>query len=328
MHGSRWRLPRVAAAARLLRQGGRTGNKRTRTPALDHDRDWRLALNNAVRTAAAISLVNAFWYVSEWPSGEAAVTWVGISSVLLANRENSAEATYHFLLGAALAELVGTTLHYTVLTFTGDFRLLAATLFPLGMLAAIGRGDTRVQVGGRFGLVVFAALEPLNRMEFDFGASLNGVAVTLLGLGTAVFAFSALPPPAAPAVRRRRAQRRIARALRAAACRPRPLLPHASHWCARMLERADLLAPEGEAAVAAAHTLTVAGLLLLSLRREQDALGLEAGRIVLAGGPELAGHLTAMAERAEGVQHGRLLALAALFPHGPPPDLPLSVRAA
>lgn len=283
--------------------------------------------NNALRTVLAVSLVNAFWFASGWSSGGGAVTWVSLGCILLANRENSAKAASNFLLGAALAELLGTVLHYTVLTSTGDFRLLAAVALPLAMLAAIGRADSRVAVGGGFGLVVFTALEPLNVMEYDLGASLNGIAATMLGLVAAVLSFAALPPPATAETRRRRARTRIAVAVRAVSLRPAALLPRPDRWMAPMFERAALLAADGPDAVGDAYALMLAGLLVLALRREDDRLGRAAGCAVVAG--TVPGALAALAE-APGVPDGqrrRLRALAAVLPDGAPPGFP-GLRAA
>ncbi len=318
-----WRAARVLATARAVGAGRRFGLRRTGLPALAIDRDWRFAFNNAIRTVSATGLVYAFWYCSEWSSGGAAVTWVGVSAVLLANRPDPSRATFVFLLGAALAELVGTVLHYTVLTSTGDFRLLATVVVPLAMLTAIGRANPHAPLANSFGFLIFTALEPLRVMEYDLGASLNGIVATMAGLGVSVFAFAALPPPATPATSRRRARRRLSRGLQAAARRPLALLPHPMRWCAPMLERAAFLAPDGTEAVADARTVTLAGLLVLALRRDQDAMGRQAGAILASGRPGLADDLAALAAATPaGVQRDRVDALARLLRNGMPPGFP------
>jgi len=276
-----------------------------------------LAGNNAVRAMAAVSLVNAFWYMSEWSSGGAAATFAGLVSVLLATRDDPARDALNFLKGAALANLIGTVAHYAVLTSTGDFLLLAAVVLPISMLAAAGRADKRAVSAGGFGITVFSALDPLNVMDYDLASALNGVLANLLGVATAVLAFAALPLPASAATRRVRARWRIGRAVSAAARRPAILLPHPSRWCAPMFERAALLAPEGTGAVAEAHTLMLAGLLLLVLRRQDDALGRQAGRVITKGGPELSEGLARLqASSSQGLQRRRLAALAALLEPG------------
>ncbi len=319
-----WRLRRCFATGRMLRRGHRVGARRTRSTPLAFDRDWLMARNNAVRTMTAVSLVNAFWYFSKWSSGGAAVTWAGLVSVLLATRENPARDALNFLQGAALAELIGTVAHYTILTSTGDFFLLAAVVLPISMLAAIGRADKHAASAGGFGIVVFAALDPLNVMDYDLASSINGVLATLLGVATAVLAFAALPPPASAATRRLRARRRIGRAVGAIAWMPAWLLPHAGRWCAPMFERAALLGPEGAAAMADAETLMLVGLLLLVIRRQDDRLGRDVGRLLGQGGPNLTDRLARLpsSRSGDGLQGRRLMALAALLPTGMPPGFP------
>ena len=322
--GIGWRLRRCFATARMLRRGHRVGIGRARSTSLAFDRDWRLAGNNAVRTMTAVSLVNAFWYFSKWSSGGAAVTWAALVSVLLATRENPARDALYFLQGAALAELIGTIAHYTILTSTGDFFLLAAVVLPISMLAAVGRADKHVASAGGFGIVVFAALDPLNIMDYDLASSLNGVLANLLGVATAVLAFAALPPPASAATRRRRARRRIGRAVGAIAWMPAWLLPRTGRWCAPMFERVALLKPEGAAAVADAETLMLVGLLLLVVRRQDDRLGRDVGRLLGQGGPDLADKLVRLhnVRRGDGLQGQRLTALATLLRTGMPPGFP------
>ena len=322
--GIGWRLRRCCATARMLRRGHRISTKRARSQPLAFDRDWRLARNNAIRTMTAVSLVNAFWYVSQWSSGGAAVTWAGLVSILLATRENPARDALNFLKGAALADLIGTAAHYTVLTSTGDFFLLAAVVLPISMLAAVGRADKRVASAGGFGIVVFSALDPLNVMDYDLASNLNGVLANLLGVAMAVLAFAALPPPASPATRRARVRRRIGRAVSTIAKIPAFLLPQPGRWCAPMFERAALLMPEGAAAVADAHTLMLAGLLLLVIRQQDDALGRQAGRLLIEGGPDFAGRLARLrtSRSGDGLQRRRLMALAALLEPGVPRGFP------
>ena len=322
--GVGWRLRRSFATGRMLRRNHRASSRRVLAQPLAFDRDWRIALNNAVRTMTAVSLVNTFWYVSEWSSGGAAVTWAGLVSILLATRASPARDALDFLKGAALADLIGTAAHYTVLTSTGDFFLLASVVLPISMLAAVGRADKRVVSAGGFGIVVFSALDPLNVMDYDLASSLNGVLANLLGVATAVLAFTSLPPPASPETRRRRARRRIGRAVNTIARMPAFLLPHPGRWCAPMFERAALLTSEGDSVVADVHTLMLVGLLLLVIRQQDGTLGRQAGRMLTDGEPDLAGRLTRLSasRRDDDLQRRRLMALAALLEPGMPHGFP------
>ena len=321
--GAEWRLRRAQAVGRVLRRGGRIGRRRAPSQSHAPDRDGRVALNNGLRTAAAVSLVNAFWYVSEWSSGGAAVTYAGLVSALLASRDNPPRAALDFLIGAALAYFVGIMAHYTILTTSGAFGLLAAVMLPVGMMAAMGRQDSRAVISGGYGITVFAALEPLNVMPYDLAASLNGAIAALSGVAVAILAFSALPPPATLATRRAWAQRRMVRAVLAAAQRPAFLLPRPEQWCAPMFERLALIAPEGAEAVAGGQSLLLIGLLVLAARAGGAAEGRLAGRALLE---EIKGRDGALARAAASFRPGslqaaRLEAVAVLL-RGVPPGFP------
>ena len=270
-------LRRVRAAGRLLRTGRRAGNRHTPIRPLAIDRDGRQAFNNALRTAVAVSLANGFWYVSDWPSGAAAVTWTALASMLLAARPNPIISSRNFLVGAALAAVVGVVVHYSILTTTGGFPLLAAALLPVCMLAALGRSDARAVSGGGYGIVVFNIVGPTNVMQYQFDATLNDVVATLLGLGLAVIAFSALPPPASASTRCWRARRRMAKGFRASVCTPDLLRPDTDRWLARMFDRLTQVGHD-DGAIDGGQTLLLAGLLVLALRREDADLGRQVAR--------------------------------------------------
>ena len=282
-HAPEQQLRRVLVGARLMRAGRRLGGRVAPTQSLAIDRDGRQAFNNAIRTAVAVSALNAFWYASEWPYGASAVTWAALLSALFAARPDAARATLNFLIGAALASVVGVFLHYGVLTASGSFWLLAAVLLPVCMMAAIARYDRRAAIGSGYAMVVLNILAPDNIMHYQLDQTLNEVLADLLGMGTAVVAFGALPPPASPATRRWRAKRRMARGLRVVACWPRLLLPSHDRWLGRMSDRLAQLAPEDAEANRGGQTLLLAGSLLLAVRREDDQLGRDVGAAIWGG---------------------------------------------
>jgi uncharacterized membrane protein YccC len=307
-------LRRVRAASRLLRAGRRAGNRHTPIRPLSIDRDGRQAFNNAVRTAVAVSLGNGFWYLSGWPSGAAAVTWTALASMLLAARPNPIIATRNFLVGAALAAVAGVVVHYTILTTTGGFPLLAAALLPVCMLGALGRSDARAVSGGGYGIVVFNIIGPTNVMQYDLGATLNDVVAALLGLGLAVIAFSALPPPASASTRRWRARRRMAKGFLASVCAPDILRPDTDRWLARMFDRLTQVSGE-DGATSGGQTLLVSGLLVLALRREDIDLGRQVRAIVRGKALEVGSALEQLANDMDRttLQHDRIVALSLLI---------------
>jgi uncharacterized membrane protein YccC len=318
-HFAGWgrQLPRLQSASRQLREGRRTGNRHTPVRRLSIDRDGRLAFNNAVRTAVAVSLANGFWYVSGWPSGSGAVTWTALASVLLAARPNPTVTTRNFLVGAALAAVVGVVVHYSVLTTSGSFPLLAAVLLPVCMLAALGRSDTRALSGGGYALVVLGIIGPTNVMQYQLDATLNDVLANLLGLGLAVIAFSALPPPASASTRRWRARRRMAKGFLASLRTPDFLRLDTDRWLARMFDRLTQVGDE-DGATKGGQTLLLAGLLGLALRREDSDLGHQVRAIMRAHGLKASAALRQLANNVDRttLQHDRIVALSLLIGAG------------
>jgi uncharacterized membrane protein YccC len=312
--GADRQLRLVRSASRLLRAGRRAGNRHTPVRPLSIDRDGRQAFNNAIRTAVAVSLANGFWYVSGWPSGATAVTWAALASMLLAARPNPTIATRNFLVGAALATVVGVVVHYSILTTSGSFPLLAAVLLPVCMLAALGRSDARAVSGGGYGLVVLGVIGPTNVMQYQLDATLNDVVATLLGLGLAVIAFSALPPPASASTRCWRARRRMEKGFRASVRAPDLLRPNTDRWLARMFDRLTQVGGE-DGAAKGGQALLLAGLLILVLRREDAILGRRVRTIVQAKGVNAGPALRQMANHANctAPQHDRIVALSLLI---------------
>lgn len=319
-------IGRVRVSARLLRAGRRIG--RRRVPFRPHlllwnDLDWDgwHALDDGLRTAAAVLIVSAFWYVTGWTHGAGAATWSSLVCVLLAAHPDPRAESRAFLVGAMLAAVVGLTVRYTLLTTTGSFVLLAAVLLPIAMLAVIGRSDKRAVYGIGFGFFVFGVLDPTNPMTYDLADSLNAVLAELLGMAVAAVAFSALPPPVSAATLRLRARRRLVRSVRGAALDPAILLPPRDRYLARGFGRLGLIGADADAARTGERLLLI-GLLLLALRETDNREGRRVGRAVWArlvaprsGAPASAsGPLRDLADRATlPLQAERIGALAALL---------------
>jgi uncharacterized membrane protein YccC len=274
----------IPAVARTWGNHPKRGPRGRGAPALATDCDRSEAVHNAIRTVIAVSLVNAFWYASHWSAGATAATWTAILCVLLSSHPNPADTARHFLAGGVLAILVGLFLRYDVLTTTGSYGLFAAVLFPCCFLAALARSDVRAKAGPGFAFVVFGVISPENTMTYNLPGSLNDGLAQLVGLGIAVVAFSALPPPATPKASRRRVMRRMVRDVRAAALWPSILLPPAQRWLARMFDRLNQLSTESQTTQVAAQTLLLVGQGLLALHNIDDDLRRRAGRIIFASG--------------------------------------------
>lgn len=235
-----------------------------------------------MRTILAVSLVNAFWYASHWSAGATATTWAAVICIVLSSRPNAASTGRDFLMGGVLALLVGLFVHYVALTETGSYALLAAVLFPCCLLAALARSDTRAKAGPGYAVILLGVVSPQNSMTYDLVSSLNDALAQLIGIGVAVMAFSALPPPATPEIRRLRVMKRMVRDVRNAALRPAALLPRPDKWLARMFDRLDQLSVESRAVQEAGQILLLVGHGLLTLREIDDDLRRRAGKIITA----------------------------------------------
>jgi len=272
-------IPTVARTWGKQSMGGPRGRG---APALATDRDRAQAVHNAIRTVIAVSLVNAFWYVSHWSAGATAAMWTANLCVVLSSRPNPADAARHILAGGALAILVGLLLHYGVLTTTGSYGLLAAVLVPCCLLAAVALSDARAKVGSSFAFVVFGVISPDNTMTYNLVGSLNDGLAILAGLSIAVVAFSTLPKSATPQARQRRVMRRMVRDVRVVALWPSALLPPPRKWLARMFDRLNQLSAESQTIQVAAQTRLLVGRELLALHDIDDGLRRRAGRIIFA----------------------------------------------
>ena len=303
------------AVSDMLRAGRRSDLRTASFRRLALDRDLWQATRDGARGALAISAVNAFWYVSYWPSGGAAATWAGLLSVLNASRPNPARFTLQFLLGAALAAVVGVTLHYTALGTTGGaFGKLAAVLLPLGIITALGRSDKRAVWGPGFGFLILTAIDPTNVMSYALDRTLNEVLATQFGMAVAMVALSAMPPPASEDLRRRHAMQRLAKGVRAAALLPRPLRPDPGRWLSRMFMRLRLLEKADASTRRAGEDLILVGALILALRDVEDETGREIAAAAWSGAEAL-DHLVSGPGLTE-LQRDRALALAALLGRG------------
>ena len=185
------------------------------------------------------------------------------------------------------------------------------------MLGALGRSDARAVSGGGYGLVVLNIVSPTNVMQYQLDATLNGVVADLLGLGLAVVAFSALPPPASASTRRWRARRRMAKGFRSSVCAPDFLRPDTDRWLARMFDRLSQIGGE-DGAADGGQTLLLAGLLVLALRREDADLGRQVRAIVRANGLRAGSALRQLAKHVDrtALQHDRIVALSLLIGAG------------
>ena len=302
---------RLDVARHALRTGTRGGTRRVPAKPLALDWDATQAGRNALRAVIAVSIPNAFWYVSNWPPGSAMVTWAALLSILYANRDDGAEVTRNFLLGALLASAVGLFAQYVLLAQSSSFEQFALVLLPLLMVATIGHSETQAATGGGFAFLILDAVSPKNVMQYDLAASLNSTWAIIVGMAIAVASFTFILPPASAATRRERAKRRMAGSVRAIGLRPASLLPGRDATLARNWQRVAAISADPEPAAAeGAERLLLVGVLLRALRHDDDRLGRDTARALF--GADAAPALARLAEGASPLQTSRIAAIAAL----------------
>jgi uncharacterized membrane protein YccC len=219
-----------------------------------------------------------------------------------------------FLAGAALAALVGGFVHYLALTSTGNFMLLAVTILPVCLLAALGQAKGRSAAGAGYGILVLDVIGPTNPMQYPLDETLNTIMADLCGLALAVVAFTSLPPPASAPVRQKRVMLRMQRATAIVSFWPAWMLSVPEAWLSRMFDRIAKLQTSDPSILHQARIFLLTGTLLLALRRGDDALGRRVGRLVWTE-PSIRGPaLRALAGGiADGLQRSRILALSQLI---------------
>jgi uncharacterized membrane protein YccC len=297
-NGQIWKLDRIVAIAQSFERNPGYGVRSASTRPLAIDLDTAQATHNAMRTIAAVSLISAFWYTSHWSAGATATTWAAVMCVVLSSRPNAAGTACYFLLGGALAIVVGLFIRYAALTVTSSYALFAAVLFPCCFLAALARSDIRAKAGPGYAITLLGVVSPQNTMTYDLVSSLNDALAQLIGIGVAVIAFSALLPPATAETRRLRVMRRMISDIQAAALRPSALLPRPDKWLAQMFDRLEQISSEGRAIQEAGQTLILVGQALLRLRDVDDDLGRRAGAILTARGERVDGICTSLRQLA------------------------------
>jgi hypothetical protein len=167
--------------------------------------DWLPSLVNAGRALVAISIVELFWIMTEWPNGAFAITFTAIVVLLLGPLADRAyAATVGFTIGIALATVFTAIIAFAVLpgleTFEAFSLAIGLYLVPVGALMA-QPGQTvifRAMIVG-FGPL----LAPTNVQSYDPQQFYNTALSIFAGSGAAALSFRLLPP-LSPAFRTRR----------------------------------------------------------------------------------------------------------------------------
>ena len=198
--------------------------------------DWLPAFVNAGRVFVTLSAVALFWIMTAWPGGASAITFAGISVVLLGLRSDQAyESAIGYLVGCCLAVVFAGILDFLVLpqmqTVVGFSLTLGLVLVPAGaMMAQPWRTAMFIPLVTNF----LPILGPANQMTYDPEKFLNFALVIVASCGAGALSFR-LMPPLSPAFRARRLLALTLRDLRGLATGPVPRTPES--WESRMYGR-------------------------------------------------------------------------------------------
>ena len=241
-----------------------------------HVPDWLPALINGGRAFVAISAVEVFWIVTEWPNGALAITFTAIPVLLLAPRADAAYAqAVRFTIGTALAAVCAAIILFAVLpqleTFAGLSMAMALYLVPVGMLMAQASPAMFILVTAMSANFV-PLLAPANQMSYDTLQFYNSALAIIAGAGVAALSFRLLPP-LSPAFRVERLLELTLRDLRRLATANVGRLPAdwEGHIYKRLVAMPDEAEPLQRAQLITALSL---GREIIELRRVAPQLGL------------------------------------------------------
>ena len=269
-----------------------------------HVPDWLPALINGGRAFVAISAVEVFWIVTEWPNGALAITFTAIPVLLLAPRADAAYAqAVRFTIGTALAAVCAAIILFAVLpqleTFAGLSMAMALYLVPVGMLMARASPAMFTLVTAMSANFV-PLLAPANQMSYDTLQFYNSALAIIAGAGVAALSFRLLPP-LSPAFRVERLLELTLRDLRRLATANVGRLP--ADWEGRIYKRLVAMPDEAEP-LQRAQLITALSLgrEIIELRRVAPQLGL-ASDLDAALEPFAQGNSAAAVARLERLDH-------------------------
>lgn len=167
-----------------------------RVPALSREADSVEAAWSALRTFTVIMLGCAFWIVTRWESGAAALTLTAIASVLYASAPSP---------GGSVLLLLRTLLWLSLFSFLFQYGLMVqinalggflAVLFPLLLTLQLFRlqQKKRAALWGQFIVFMGSFIAVTNPPEWDFQRFINDNLAKVCGVLLAWMAFQLLRP--------------------------------------------------------------------------------------------------------------------------------------
>lgn len=202
---------------------------------LQSHRDWREAVYNGVRAAAATVASALLWEITAWPTGLGFVTFVTLVCGLFATRENPVLATTNFLKGSIWAAVVSFFLVFLLIPRMSEYEMLIAAMFipsVAGGLAA--RNAATALHAAAYTLLLPNFVHTWNQGRWNEIGWFNSTGAVLLGVAFAVAIFRLVLPFNA-ADERWRMRRTMLQDLRTLAeAQPIPLT---QDWTGRNIDR-------------------------------------------------------------------------------------------
>ncbi|KAB8122348.1 FUSC family protein [Komagataeibacter medellinensis] len=153
--------------------------------SLTSRRHVREALNNGIRSAAAIMGAWWLWEVTAWHHGSAFISFVALIYGLMATRENPLVATTPFLKGGLWCAATAAVLALWVIpAITAPEILLLALIIPMTVGGLAARRPELAGYAFSFNMFLPVLIGPMNMGRFDEVGFLNN---TLAFLGSIVF---------------------------------------------------------------------------------------------------------------------------------------------
>jgi uncharacterized membrane protein YccC len=162
-----------------------------------------------IRSALAIAITSAFWFVTAWPNGSTAVVVAAVVSSLFSTMQQPEKISVACAATILLSAVPAFVTQYHLLPLAQDFPSLAVALAPLVLTCSFIMAQPRIGPLGLLSVVYFAfATNISNVSTYDAVAFLNSSLAITLGIGVAAVLFAAFFPET-PACATRRFRRQV-----------------------------------------------------------------------------------------------------------------------
>jgi uncharacterized membrane protein YccC len=149
----------------------------------------------AIRSALAIGITSAIWFVTAWPDGSTAVVVAAVLCVLLAPIEEPDKVVLACAATILFSAVPVYVTQYRLISVVHDFPSLAVALAPLTLICAFIIAQPRIGVLGLLAIVYFEFASKIdNVMTYNAVAFLNSSLAIMVGIGVAMVLFATFFP--------------------------------------------------------------------------------------------------------------------------------------